>query len=155
MMLPLDSTTTPATRSRIKNTGTSQYFFRASMKRRNSRKNFMRQPRLSIRIKCVSIIENQIGILPVLVEHAIPDQQHVGARRIEVEPIMRVFGENGRRKGAEALAVLDLQIECFLRLGRARVRQDRTIAEGARAELHPSLEPPDRLALRERLCGLI
>jgi hypothetical protein len=56
---------------------------------------------------------------------------------------------------AEAFAVFDLEVQDFLRLGRARSGQDRAVAQRARAEFHRPLEPADRPAIGQRLGGLV
>src|SRR5262249_16911144 len=66
-----------------------------------------------------------------------------------IEIFVHVFGKNGRREWAEALAVLDLEVERLLHRRRAGVAEDRAAAERARAELHAALEPADRLPLRQ------
>src|SRR4051812_14376635 len=81
----------------------------------------------------------------------IGDQQHVGALAVDAEVLRRVFRQHRGREWTEGLAVLHLQVELLLHAGRARITEDRAGAECARAELHASLEPPERLALGERL----
>ena len=45
----------------------------------------------------------------------------------------------------ETFAVFDLEVELLLHGRGARIAEDRTRAERARAELHAALEPSDRL----------
>src|SRR5262249_61606916 len=53
----------------------------------------------------------------------------------------------------EAFAVFDLEIEPLLHARRARVAEDRAVAERARPELHAALHPADCLAVRQRTRG--
>src|SRR5262245_21707337 len=61
-----------------------------------------------------------------------------------------MFGQTGRRKGAEWLTVLDLVVEPLLGVLAARIGQDRPVAERSRAGLHSALEPADDLAGGDR-----
>ena len=56
--------------------------------------------------------------------------------------------EHAGRERAVGLAVLDPLVEDVLHVGAARIGDDRPVAERARAELHPPLEPADDLARR-------
>jgi hypothetical protein len=49
----------------------------------------------------------------VLVTH-VRNKQHVRTLAIDVEVLRRILGEHGRRKRAEGLAVLDLEVELLL-----------------------------------------
>ena len=64
---------------------------------------------------------------------------------------LNALAQHRRREGPEGLAILDLQVQRLLHRRRARITQDRAVAERARAELHPPLEPSERLALRPGL----
>src|SRR5215207_490461 len=75
-------------------------------------------------------------LLPHLVDH---QHRRRGVRLLEV--VADALFENGRREGAEGLALLDALVEDLLHVGAARVYYDGAVAEGARAELHPPLEP--------------
>ena len=83
------------------------------------------------------------------------DQQHVGAVGIELEIVGDVLAQDRGREGAEALAVLDLEIEPLLHLGIARIAEDRAGAERARPELHAALEPADGMARFQRVAGAL
>ncbi len=85
---------------------------------------------------------------PVLAHEA--DQQHARAVRIQLEPVGEVLAQYCGGEGAEALAELHLEIELLLHCRRARVGEDRTRAERARPELHPSLVPAECLPCGER-----
>src|SRR5207244_8379439 len=68
---------------------------------------------------------------------------------VEFEPVAHILAQHRRRKRAKALAVFDAQIQGALHFRISRIAEDRAVAEGARAELHPSLEAADGLALDE------
>src|SRR5207237_7052612 len=63
-----------------------------------------------------------------------------------LEPLLRLLREHRRRERTEGLAVLDPRVEDVLDLVPPRVGEDRAVAERARAELHPALEPADDVA---------
>src|SRR5262249_38336328 len=84
-----------------------------------------------------------------LLDH-VGDQKHVWAVGIHLEPLGDMLSKHARRKGAEAFAVLDLQIHDGLHSGRTRVADDAASAASARAELHPSLAQPDDLFRRQK-----
>src|SRR5439155_41774 len=56
-------------------------------------------------------------------------------------------------EGANRIAVFDFLVEACLRLGIARIRQDRAVTESTRTALHASLEPADDLAARDLMRG--
>ena len=72
-------------------------------------------------------------------------EQHVRRVDVELEPVGDVLAQDRRRERPERLAVLDLEVQQLLHRRRARVAEDRAAAERARSELHPALEPADRL----------
>ncbi len=75
------------------------------------------------------------------------DEQHVGRRAVELEVVADALLEHRRREGAEALAVLDLEVHHRLHLRRARVAEDRARAERPRPELHAPLAEADDVLL--------
>src|SRR5262249_13915281 len=81
--------------------------------------------------------------------------QHVGAVGPDVEILRDVLAQHRRRKRSEGFAVLDLEVQRLLHGGRARVAQDRTAAQRARAELHAALHPAARLGVGQRLRGVL
>ena len=91
-------------------------------------------------------------LAPMLLGH-VGHEQHVGAVGVEIEPARDVFAEHGRREGPEGLTIFHLQVQQGLHGRRARIAEDRARSEGARAELHASLEPADRFAVGQRLHG--
>src|SRR5215472_5127261 len=74
-------------------------------------------------------------------------QRHEG-RRVR---LFKIFpgglGQDRRRKGAKALAVLDAPVENLFHFGTAGVRYDAAIPERARAPLGSSLKPAEDLAV--------
>ena len=80
------------------------------------------------------------------------DEQHV--RRLDagldVEVLARLVVEHLGRERSERLAVLDLEVHDRLHGGRARIADDRTVAERAGPELHPSLQEPHHVAVGDR-----
>ena len=86
-----------------------------------------------------------------LVVPDVGDDQHVGAVRIEFEPVRNIFAQHRRRKGTETLAVFDLEVEVLLHRGRTGIAEDRACAERTRAEFHPALKPADRKLVGQRL----
>jgi hypothetical protein len=89
---------------------------------------------------------------PAILSHRCHDQhvRTVGVRR-HVEVLVAMLAKHGWRKGPEAFAELDLQVHHLLRLWRSRIAKDRSGAECARSEFHPSLEPADDFFLREQI----
>src|SRR5580704_1656874 len=81
----------------------------------------------------------------------IGNNEHVGTGTIELEPFACVLGENRGSERPETLPIFNLQVEQALHRGRARIGENRPITEGAWPELHPSLEPANRSAIRQRL----
>ena len=97
-----------------------------------------------------------VGMVRAIVFHAaalshVGDQQHVGRRPVELEPVGDIFCQYGRREGTEAFPIFDLQIERPLHFAVARVAENGAVAERARSELHAALEPADGTAIGERL----
>src|SRR5256885_10607414 len=70
-------------------------------------------------------------------------------RSIHLEPVVDALSQDRRCERAEGFAVLDLKVKHLLHCRRARVAQYRAIAESSRAKLHSTLEPGQRLALRQ------
>ena len=79
------------------------------------------------------------------------DEHHERRRVVLLEPLAGRLGEDRRRERAERLAVLDPRVEDVLHVVPARVGDDRAVAERARAELHPPLEPADDVAVGDPL----
>ena len=79
------------------------------------------------------------------------DQHHERRRVVLLEPLARRLREERRRERAEGLAVLDARVEDVLHVVPARIGDDRAVAERARAELHPPLEPADDVAVGDPL----
>ena len=79
------------------------------------------------------------------------DLHHEGHVVVGLEPLRHRIAQDRRCERPEGLAALDLEIEDVLRVGAARVAQDRTVAEGARAPFETALEPADHLAFGDRL----
>ena len=65
------------------------------------------------------------------------------------EPLARVLGEHARRVRAIGLAELDAPVERVLHVRIARIGEDRSMAQRARAELRAALEPADHLPVRD------
>ena len=63
----------------------------------------------------------------------------------------RLLLEHAGRERPVGLAVLDPLVEDVLHVGAPRIGDDRSVAERARTELHPALEPADHLAGGDRL----
>src|SRR5207249_11361708 len=74
---------------------------------------------------------------------------------VELEPVRDALAQHARREGPEALAELDLQVHDRLHARRAGVAQDAAVAERARPEFHPPLEPADDLLLGEEACAAL
>src|SRR5690606_28620015 len=67
----------------------------------------------------------------------------------EVEEFRDALLDDRRRKGAEALAVLDLQVELLLHFGMPGISEDAAVPQRPRTVFHPSLEPADDLPVGE------
>jgi len=80
-------------------------------------------------------------------------QQHVWAVAVELEPPGHPLPEHRGRERTERLPVFHLQVQDRLHGGRPGVAEDRAASEGARAELHPALEPAQRLPVRQGAGG--
>ena len=78
-----------------------------------------------------------------------PPAACTGLSQSMLEPLARLVGEHAGREGAEALPELDLHVQGVVHLRVAGVGEDAAAAEGARPELHPSLEPADDVACSE------
>ena len=93
----------------------------------------------------VRVVDAQLGL-------HVGDEQHV--RRLDagfdVEVLAGLVVEHRRRERSERLAVLDLEVHDRLHRGRARVADDRAVAERARAELHAPLQESDDVAVGDR-----
>ena len=83
------------------------------------------------------------------------DEQHVRTVGVEIEPLVHVLAEHGRRERPERFPELDLQVHHRLHLRRARVADDRAAAERARTELHASEQQTDHLLGREQRSHLV
>src|SRR6266542_2804539 len=105
MMLPFDRTTTLATSNSSRNTGTSQYFLRATMNRKNCRRNFISRSDCLIRIECIAVVEQQVLILLTLVQHAVADDKQVDFAAHEAAE--GVLGRMGDRLAAHVEARID------------------------------------------------
>ena len=68
-------------------------------------------------------------------------QEHVGALLAQLEPLLHVIPQHDRGEGPERLPELDPPVEPRLHPEISGVGQDAAGAQGAGAELHPSLEP--------------
>ena len=70
----------------------------------------------------------------------------VTGRVRQVEELLRPLHQHRRSERPERLAKLDLGVDDVLHARVSRVGQDAPVAEGARSQLEPSLEPADHLA---------
>ena len=86
------------------------------------------------------------GHLVALVRPRPVDENHERRAVVLLVPLAGSLGEDRRRERAKRLAVLDARVEDVLHVVASRVGDDRAVAERARAELHPSLEPAHDLA---------
>src|SRR6266540_2780744 len=91
------------------------------------------------------------GNLAALLCARLVDEDHERRAVVLLVPLARLIGEYRRRERTKPLAVLDPRVEDVLHVGPARVGDDRAVAERARSELHPPLEPADDVAGRDSL----
>src|SRR5262245_54020483 len=76
-------------------------------------------------------------------------EEHVGrGQRSALEPVGGAGGKHGGRERAPGFAPLDA-VDAAPVLGLAGIGEDRAVAEGARADLAPALEPADDLVVDE------
>ncbi len=95
----------------------------------------------------VSDGRNQLALLRARVV----DEHHEGRCVALEEPVTRRLQQDRGCERAERFAVFRARIERLLRLCAPRVGDDRAMAERARAELHPALEPADDVARHDPL----
>ena len=84
-------------------------------------------------------------------------QEHIRAllARFQIEPLGRSILQNSRRKWAETLAELDLEIHRGLHGRRAGVAENAPRAEGSGTEFHPALEPANHLSVGEESGSMV
>ena len=75
--------------------------------------------------------------------------------RRDVEELARVLAQHDRRKRPERLAKLDLQVHHRLHVRRARVADNRAVAQRTRPELHPALKQAHHLLSGDQAGNLI
>jgi hypothetical protein len=71
------------------------------------------------------------------------NQHHVRRRSVEIEIFGHVFFKDGRSERPEFFPVFYFQIQFFLCVRQAGIRQNTAIAQGPRTIFHASLEPAD------------
>src|ERR1700686_3519242 len=91
-----------------------------------------------------------LGLDPTCEQHEFVTRR-VGAN---LEPFVGAFGQDARCKRPEVLTVLDHLIEDVAHVRSARVGEERSVAEGARPELHAALKPGDDLAISHHVRGV-
>src|SRR5262249_30869114 len=62
-------------------------------------------------------------------------------RVLQIEKLFGALGQNGRRKGPERLAKLDLYIDKIFHVGAPGVGQNASMPQGTRAPFKPSVKP--------------
>src|SRR5574341_1843895 len=67
---------------------------------------------------------------------------HVGRFLVILEKCIPVLVQNGGREWPEVLPVLDSSVDAILDPGLSEIGQDGAVAQGARPELGPALDPP-------------
>jgi len=83
-------------------------------------------------------------------------QQHVGAVAVEFEPIADALAQDRGRKGPDRFTILDPEVERFLHERRARITQDRAVAQRT-AITRPktrSDDPPTCCSLVRSSCAI-
>ncbi len=76
--------------------------------------------------------------------------EHEWAFAHEIEVLVRSLNLDGWRERAEGLSVFDLGVDLVLHVGQCGIREDASVAERARPDLHSSLEPADDVAFRNQ-----
>ena len=70
--------------------------------------------------------------------------EHVGAVRIQIQPLAHVFAQDGWREAPERLATLHPEIERLLHAGRSRIGQDRAGSARGPNTMRPWNQPSAR-----------
>ena len=76
---------------------------------------------------------------------------HKGHVVVLFKPFRDRFPQDGGRKRTERFPPFDSGIQNIFHIRPARIGQDRTVAQSARAPFHSPLKPADHFAVRDRL----
>jgi len=79
--------------------------------------------------------------------------EHEGVGIVDLEVLAGRLLVNGRGKGPEGLAALDLEVQDILHVGPPRIANDAPVAQSPGAPLHAALEPTCHLAVGDISCG--